>query len=393
VAVVRILHAVELYDPISGGSQEVVRQISTRLASRGHDVTVATSAVPERRERIMSGVTVAEFDIRGNGARGMHGEVERYRSFVADGGFDVVMLYAAQQWATDAILPVVQNIPAATILAPCGFSQLGAPMYGRYFGDLAIQARAFSRIIVHSRRNQDARWLEEQGLPFEVIPNGADEREFGPKRSGRTRQRLGLGDDDPLVLLVGSHTGLKGHVEAMRAFAAARSCRGGVLLINGNSPARGGCATSCAVRARVANARHRDRRVVRTNLARPDLISAFVEADLLVSTSRVECSPIVLFEAAAAATPFLASDAGNSREIAEWLRCGTVMPWPGTAGPDASFPVGDFAAALDDLLGDRDALHVRGAAGRRAWRRDFTWDQIATRYEALYQRAVTAACA
>lgn len=389
----RILHAVEFYDPILGGAQEVVRQISTRLAARGHDVTVATSAVPSRREGLLDGVTVSEFDVRGNGARGMRGEVDRYQSFVVNGRFDVVMLYAAQQWATDALLPMLQHVPAATILAPCGFSGLQSPSYAGYFEDLATQSRAFTRIIVHSRNYQDARWLQEKRLACEVIPNGADENEFGNPPTPRMRARLGLGFDDPLVLLVGSHTGMKGHAEAMRAFAASRACRGGILLINGNSPARVGCGPSCAIRASVMNGRKRDRRVVRANLARQDLISAFFEADLVLSTSRVECSPLVLFEAAAAGTPFLSSDAGNSREIADWLGCGSVVPWPGALGAGNPFPVDDFATTLNDMLGARDDLRTRGAAARSIWREAFTWDQIATRYESVYEQAVEEACA
>src|SRR3712207_4301212 len=113
----RILHAAEFYPPSVGGVQEVVRQLSERLVARGHEVSVATGAMRERSGRQINGVRVEEFDVRGNEVRGIEGaDVERYRRFVADGDFDVVMTYAAQQWSTDALLPVLEDIPARTVL-------------------------------------------------------------------------------------------------------------------------------------------------------------------------------------------------------------------------------------------------------------------------------------
>ena len=123
----RILHCVEFYAPSVGGAQEVVRQISERLAARGHDVTVATPALPERTTDEINGVRLAEFDAYGNAVRGMTGEIDRYRRFVRDGGFDVVMAYAAQQWTSDALLDDAGDIESRLILAPCGFSALYDP--------------------------------------------------------------------------------------------------------------------------------------------------------------------------------------------------------------------------------------------------------------------------
>src|SRR5262249_25311677 len=44
----RIVHTVQMYHPHVGGSEEVVKQLSERLAARGHSVTVATGSLPER---------------------------------------------------------------------------------------------------------------------------------------------------------------------------------------------------------------------------------------------------------------------------------------------------------------------------------------------------------
>src|SRR4051812_42386435 len=175
----RILHAVEFYPPSVGGVQAVVRQVSERVAARGHDVTVATSAHPERIDTVINGVKVAEFDVRGNEVRGMQGDVDGYRRYVTEGDFDVVMTYAAQQWTTDALLPVVDQIRSRTVLAPCGFSALHDPAYASYFAHLGEDLNRFDELIFHSDTYQDIQFARDAGAErLTVIPNAADEREF-----------------------------------------------------------------------------------------------------------------------------------------------------------------------------------------------------------------------
>lgn len=376
-----------MYAPVSGGAQEVVRQVSMRLAGRGHDVTVATQAMREGRPEVMEGVAIREFDVRGNAARGMTGQVAGYRDFVMRGGFDVVMLYAAQQWSMDALLPVMGAIPSAVVIAPCGFSGLEDPRYSAYFEDLPDQLRAAERIICHSTAYQDAAWLGHHGLRFDVVPNGAAEEEFLQPPDPGLRAQMGIPPDAPVALLVGGHTGLKGHDEAMRAFLQSREMAGGVLILNGNHPARVGCSASCRVRATVRNLAHRDRRIVLTDLSREDLVRAYFEADVLLSASSVECSPLVLFEAAAAGLPFVATDAGNSSEIAEWTGCGITVPWPRATPQGAMFPTGAFAEAIDSVVADEPRYREMSETGRRSWRESYTWDRITDAYEAVYVAA------
>src|SRR4029077_19344097 len=169
----------ELYDPSVGGAQEVVRQISTRLAQRGHEGTVATRSLAERHSDRLDGVQIRQFEISGNAVRGMRGEVEAYRKFVLEGDFDVMMSYAAQQWTVDALLGMLDRIPFPHAIAPCGFSGLHDAAYSRYFRDLPGQLRNADALVFHSDSYQDIEFARRSGLQSStVIPNGADEREF-----------------------------------------------------------------------------------------------------------------------------------------------------------------------------------------------------------------------
>ena len=73
----KILHTVEFYQPSIGGMQEVVRQLSERLAGLGHDVTVATTKLSSRKDLRINGIRIEEFEISANIVRGINGEIER----------------------------------------------------------------------------------------------------------------------------------------------------------------------------------------------------------------------------------------------------------------------------------------------------------------------------
>ena len=383
----RILHAVEFYSPSVGGAQEVVKQISERLAARGHQVTVATSRIDARSSQTIGGVEIEQFDIRGNAVRGLEGEVERYQRFVIDGDFDLVMTYAAQQWTTDALLPVIDQIKAPLVLAPCGFSALDNEAYSAYFERLALNLPRFDALILHSEGYQDARFARAAGAAnMHLIPNGADEREFGqlPAR-GAFREAHGIGDDEPLVLTVGGHTGLKGHAQAMAAFTRATECSGATLAIIANQPTGRGCAFSCRQRSRWLNLTRRDRRVMLADPPRAEVIAAYTDADAFLFCSMVECSPLVLFEAMAAGLPFLSLDVGNAAEIADWGGCGEIVPSGRNAAGNVTAPASAVAELLDGLLADPERRREMGASGRSAWQESFTWERIADQYEQLYE--------
>jgi len=383
----RILHAVELYRPSTGGAQEVVRQISERLAAAGHDVTVATSKLPGCGSEVLDGVTVERFDVAGNEVRGITGEVERYRRFVIDGGFDVVMTYAAQQWTTDALLPVLEEIEAPTVLAPCGFSGLRDPAYAAYFERLRGLLGRFDALVFHSDSYQDAVFAREAGVGnVHLIPNGADEREFGrlPVR-GAFREQWGIPPEAPLVLTVGGHTGLKGHEQAMRAFGACGAASGGTLAILANEPTGPGCGKRCRLSAAARNLVRRDRRILVADPPRESVVEAFADADLFLFCSMVECSPLVLFEAMAAGLPFVSLDVGNAGEVAQWGGGGVVVSSERDSLGRVKAPAAKVAATAGALLADPGRRDEMGASARAAWQAGFTWEEIAGRYGDLYR--------
>lgn len=396
----KLLFCCENYPPSVGGVQEVVRQIAERLAAKGHQVTVATSAHVQRpADTVRDGVRVVSFSIAGNWSRGMHGPVDAYRRFVLEGGFDAICIKAAQQWTFDALVDLLPAIRARKVFIPCGFSGLYQRRYKAYFAQMPQWLAQCDALIFYASAYRDIRMAQAHGLDtIHVLPNGADEREFADTAATDLRARLGVAPDSYLLLTVGSISGIKGHWEVARAFELARFDRPATLLLNGNVPRRSRLGRAWqrlrelaqgrpglpALVRRINSREGGAKRIVLTDLPRADVVQAFKSSDLFVFASHVEYSPLVLFEAAAAGIPFLTTPAGNAEEIVRWTGGGIVCPAP-VAGNGFLRPrPEDLARDMEALMADPQKRASLGHNGRKAFLEGgFSWAHIADAYERI----------
>jgi glycosyltransferase involved in cell wall biosynthesis len=383
-----ILHTVEFYSPSVGGSQAVVQYVSNELVRRGHRVTVATTRLPNRTADRIDGVRVVGFDVAGNAAYGCRGDVAGYQQFLLDEPFDVMMNYAAQQWATDLVFPVLGKLRYPKVLVPCGFSGLFNPQFAGYFSDLPDVLRRYDRLVLHGLAYRDAEFVRAHGLTHAcLIPNGASEQEFSTVDES-FRRRYGIDADAPVLLTVGSHTGAKGHAATIEAFRRARIGRA-VLIVIGNVFQGGGCLVDCRRRSWLARMTSLgSKRVLLLSPPRADVVAAFHAADLFVLASHIECSPLVLFEAMAAGTAYLTTRCGNAEEIVAWSEGGVLVP--SSRAPDGTtrVDIATLARSMEELIDNPAARRHLAANGQRAWGERFTWGGIAQQYEQVYRDAV-----
>ncbi len=385
----RVLHTVEFYSPSVGGAQEVVKQVSEVLVQDGHQVTVATSALPSRSDRVIHGVRIVEFPISGNQVRGYSGPTEDYQRFLKQGPFDVMMNYAAQQWTADLAFPVIDQLGYPAVLATCGFSGLPDPAYAAYFARMPDVLRKYRRIILHSETYRDGVFARKSGIShISVIPNGASEREFAI-RDDTFRNRYGIAADVPLLVTIGSHTGVKGHRATIESFRRARIGPAVLLVIGNVFGAHVGCRPDCRRRAFRCNVLSLGRkRVLVLDPPRADVVAALQSADLFLFASNIECSPIVLFEAMASRTAFASVACGNAEEIIRWSGGGILIPSHVDAHGLVQTDVAAMARCIEALIADRARRVSLAEAGNRAWRERFGWAQVARSYEATYQNVV-----
>jgi glycosyltransferase involved in cell wall biosynthesis len=444
---VKLLFCCQNYWPHRGGVSEVMRQIAERMVVAGHDVSVSACVHPDRKTDVHNGVRIHSFDITGNLVNGIRGEADRYRKLLIDFDGDAVLIKAAQQWSFDALWPVLDQIKARKVFVPCGFSSFYEPSFSDYFRQLPDILRKFDHLIFYAERYRDIEFVRANGIThFSIIPNGASEVEFGrTTRNGRLREELGIPATDLVFLTVGAPISAKGHETVAEAFAQVDlGGRGATLILNGDWPppgrrftaghfravlqrfasrnsmqkaiqllceagVRGGIdrlfpksqtlksqriaaatthGASSDAPASTADSARAEKTVLRVDLPRSQVVDAFFEADLFIFASKVEYSPLVLFESAAAGTPFLTVPAGNAAEIVCWTGGGWLCPAEVDGRGYVKVSPAIMAREIERGIRSPDYLRELGAAGRQAWLDRFTWAKIAKSYERILRGEV-----
>jgi glycosyltransferase involved in cell wall biosynthesis len=321
-------------------------------------------------------------------------------------------------------------------------------LYDDYFRTMPTWLKKFDRLIFYASDYRDINLAREHGLTnISVLPNGADEREFNVKKDAGFRSRHAIPERAFVVMTVGSITGLKGHVELVEAFG---KCDFGkmsaYLLLVGNRTREPGfeegrfATTGLGRWIRTAKSMHQvggatrvakwvlrpvleklglewllralgytirmtspeealeravrrvnsasNRTALWTDLPRPEVVQAYLNSNLFAFASKIEYSPLVLFEAAAAGLPFVSAPAGNAAEIARWTGGGVICDAQVDASGLTHVNAADLARHIEILAAQPDVLARLGTSGRRAWEERFSWDTIFRAYEKIFEECL-----
>jgi glycosyltransferase involved in cell wall biosynthesis len=404
----------EFYAPTRGGVQKVIQEISEHLVSKGHDVTVATSALKERNFSELNKVKIKDFNITGNFVTGLNGEVKKYQDFVLSENFDAILVKAAQQWTFDALWPILDKIKSRKIHIPCGYSGFYEENYRTYFERMPEILKKFDHLIYYAENYRDINFAKQNGIfNYTIIPNGASELEFSDRCKENFREEFEIPKDDLVFLSVGSPPFMKGHLETAIAYLMVELQEKSTLVLNGyyhdthNPLAHHRSNVYCEAKGAITKLlkkilgkytpdnvsqffktikkinKQKNKRVIISNLPRENLISTFFESDIFVFASHIEYSPLVLFEASAAGLPFISAAVGNAEEIANWTHGGIVYPVVKDRNGYARSDPKELAIYMAKLANDRKLRESLGINGRKYWKENFTWKKIADKYEQI----------
>jgi glycosyltransferase involved in cell wall biosynthesis len=382
--VLRVLFATPAFWPATafGGPISMARELTGGLRRLGHEVSVVTTSLVDlgrhgalrTRTRDVDGVTVHYL-----------ATPVRYRWIGVTPTLplvlrriprpDVVHVFGFRDVVTTTVAAWARRRGIPYVLEPLG-------MYRPAFRKVRTK-RVFDRVVARgvvegARLLIATSALERDELVaggvaadrIAVRPNGFPPLSNGV-RNGRLRARLGVGDDEQLVLSVGRITRKKGLdllVDAMREIPGAR------LAIVGPDDHDG---TSDVIQRMRAVETLRDRVDVVPPLDEEAPLDLYGEADVFVLPSRGESFGMVAAEAAAAGTPSVVTDRCG---VAEFLRGrgALVVPCERDAIRDGVLR----------LLADRE-LRTRLAAGARAVAAELSWPEVVRMQEAIYRRALT----
>lgn len=266
-------------------------------------------------------------------------------------------------YMTDFPTVYVERPFSRVITAPLA-SVCGGICY-RYCGALY---RRFDAVFALSE-NGGAAKLRSYGVdPVDIVPLGVELGEFGPqKRDVRLRHKLGLTDDQPLLIYVGRLDGEKKPDVVAKAFRSLPDGLGARLALIGEGPLREEIAALG------------DERIIMPGYLRDraELARWLASADIYVSGMADETFGVSIVEAQASGLPVVGVAAGAMLDRV-------------TAGMGRLGPVGDSEAMARNILdvwaGDRALM----AEEARTQALEFSWDHS---MEALFGEVYPAAFA
>jgi alpha-1,6-mannosyltransferase len=249
---------------------------------------------------------------------------------------------------------------------------IGRPVAGalgrfcyRYCG---LLYRRFDAVFALSE-NGGAAKLRSLGIDqVDVVPLGVELGEFGPKRRDpRLRRKLGLGDDQPLLIYVGRLDGEKKPHVVVDAFRKLPRELGAKLVLIGEGPLK----TEIAALG--------DDRIVMPGYLRhrAELARWLASADVYVSAMADETFGVSIVEAQASGLPVVGVSAGAMLD--------RVTDATGRLGP-----VGNSAAMARNILAVWNSDRASMAEHAQANALQFSWDSS---MEALFASVYPAALA
>jgi glycosyltransferase involved in cell wall biosynthesis len=349
-----------------GGAELLLHQLCLELRARGHRVVPVG---PERGEGWLS-------------ARLQASGFER-RTFSLRRALDPGALRAMARMLRAEAVDAVHSHEFTMAVYGCAAARwLGIPHVVTIHGDQGVTAawrrRAALRwafrgshaavaVSEHTRRTLGARLALRPGR-LGVVHNGIP---TPAGRRDRLRRELGLGDDELLVLAVGSLRPNKGHRILLDALAGLRGGDGPArwrLAIAGQGDER----EALASRAQALGLAGR----VHLLGQRDDVEDVHAAADVFAMPSFSEGLPLALLEAMFAGAAIVASGVGGIPEAVTDGEHALLVP-PGDPEP--------VRRALARLLGDPPLRWRLGEAARRRAHAEFRIERMADRYETLYR--------
>ena len=348
-----------------GGIETYTREVGSRLAKRGHQVTVYSTAGTERSSPMWEGVRIVWLPrVRPYWTEKFLGAVMATYKEVTNTGPDVVHLHSVAAGAMAAVLQFRR--------VPCVVQMHGVEWRRSSWGGVAKAALkameqcsvAFADSVTAVSKTQCDYYLARYGTPCEYIPTAVEPKKFVVPR---LILELGLRPRE-YIFFAARLVPEKGAHYLIPAFRRLNTRHSLVIA--------GGGSNSEAYRRQLTNLAGDDPRIQFLGDVRNRLLEElFSNAAVFVQPSELEGLSIGLIEAMSYGLPCVASDIPENREVIG--KAGLLF---------RNKETDDLERALEDAL-------RRGGEGReiglRAQRRVaelYSWDKVVDQLEDLYAR-------
>lgn len=357
-------------NPQAGGAEIHMHEIFGRLAVSGHEVTLLCGGWPGCPPHArLDGIEVHRVGTRHTFPMLARRYFDRVFGDVAP-SLDVLVedvnkvpLYTPRWRGIRRVVALVPHLFGATV-----FRELAAPLAAAVWLAERPLAHFYKHVPFEAISQSTADDLARRGIRrdhVEVIYPGIDTRGYSPLPAARSPQ--------PVFAYLGRLKKYKGVHYVIRAFARMQHPNA-TLEIAGAGDYRSG------LEGLVRSLDLGDRVRFLGRISEAEKLSLLRRAWGLVFASPKEGWGITNLEAAACATPVVASNSPGIRESVRDGETGYLVPHGNTLA---------MAAALDRIAGSRELVEQLGAAARR-FAETFTWERAAEETEAHLARVVAA---
>lgn len=357
----RILLTTPSYPPYNSGLGNAVQQQALAIQAKGIDVVVATAG-EQRTQRIdnQNGIPVEEFAVSGSFSllNPIKGDIEGYLEFLKSQQFDIIIMNAWQTWSSDLILNNLDCIPGQKFLyshcistnvffAAQPFRSIVRYVAWRpYWWKLRRYLKQLDGVIFLADRGDDSRFddlklARKSDVPILIVPNSISGIGFkGLLRPVKER------DTRSQIISVGSYQWQKGFDFVLKAYAQSRFKNQIPLKFFGQEKTAyrdylEELASKLGILPSYVS--------FYDGVSGEALLDEYRAAGLFLSGSHTECQPLVLLDANATGTPFIARRTG----------CISTM-----AGGSIVRDVQEAAVQINDILSSQEKWRDMSNAGR-----------------------------
>lgn len=384
----KILHVTIFFKPSweAGGLARVSYELSKKLVEKGHDVTVYTTDgfksrldVEKNKPVNVDGIRTYYFrNLSGYLARKMVLPIPYYLPMVLRReikNFDIIHLHEYR-----ALLEVIVHYYAKKCGVPYVLKAGGSlPRMHRMHRikkifDILIGYRLlYDAEKTIARNKREAEQYKIMGVhegKIEVIPAGIDVSKYEnlPKR-GEFRRKYSIRDDEKVILYLGRIHKIKGIDLLVKAFASLEKELDDVkLVIVGPDDGFMSTLKNYTRKLQLEN------KIVFTGpLYEINKLRAYTDTDVYVLPSRYEILGVTVFEAWACSKPVIVTDRCDIADVVK------------KAGIVVEFDKDQLKDALLKILEDDELRKKLGAEGKKLVKKEFNWEIIAEKIEALYK--------
>lgn len=395
----RIAHLIHTFPPaVHGGGELFVYELSRRLASKGHQVTVTTRGfrtLPEKEE-----------------VEGFH--VERYYNPAPEtwkyhpiakmdvpwyGKYSVLSLdviYSARHLSR-LVKEKRLDLIHASFIVPSGFSgaivksftktPLVITIHGnadfyevpKMLHPMLRYAATKADMLVAVGHELKRNLLKELGdFDIRVIPNGVDVQKYRQNRTIRdeTRRKQGIPENAPLLLSISRLVERKNIDLVLKAVPhVVKSLPNFKFLIVGEGP------EYRRLRDLTKELRIENTVIFTGFVPEVEKTRIYLSSDAFIQLSSREGLSISLLESKAAGLPAIVSDSKGTREPVKENESGKIVN-------DPKDPI-DVAEKVIDILTDTRNRQRLGENARREAEEDYSLEAMTSRYIKVYEEALT----